>query len=88
MRTLPELGWQVHSLSADLPPGGSVEVRYTLTGNVWTDSYQLVYRPQALPRPDIVKIDARSPDGAMLAEFDGQLGRRSVISADGVAAWR
>ncbi len=86
--TLPELGWQVHSLSADVPPGGSVEVRYRLSGNVWTGGYQLVYRPQALPRPDVVKFEARSPDGSTLAAFEGELGRRSVITSEGVSAWR
>ena len=83
-----ELGWNVYSKFVNVPPGGSLAVTLILSGNVATGGYELVYRPQPLPRPDTLKLGVTSPAGSALVTFDGILKRRSVISAGGVEAWR
>lgn len=83
-----ELGWNVYSTSVDVPPGGEVEVALTTVGYVSTDAYELVVRPQALPRADQLSVRVTSPDGSPVLEFEGSQGRRSVFSSAGVRAWR
>jgi hypothetical protein len=83
-----ERGWQVYATFLDLPPGESVTVTMDLAGVVDPDEYELFVRPQALPRPDRLVVDARTSGGDSLVAFEGALGRRSVLSADGVRAWR
>ena len=86
--TLPELGYWVHTTDLRIPPGETVVVELDLSGNVGPGSYELVYKPQPLPNPDTLIVDARTTDGDQIFEHDGVLERRSVLSADGVRAWR
>ena len=86
--TLPELGYNVHSSEIIVPPGETVVVEFDLSGNLGRGAYQLAYRPQPLPNPDTLIVDARTTGGDQIMEFDGVLERRSVLSADGVRAWR
>ena len=86
--TLPELGYNVHSSEIIVPPGETVVVEFELSGNLGRGAYQLAYRPQPLPNPDTLIVDARTTGGDQIMEFDGVLERRSVLSADGVRAWR
>ncbi len=83
-----ELSHRVSSLQIDIPPGATVVAEYELEGNVGPGTYQLVYRPQPLPIPDHLLVEATTVAGDPLFGFDGILRRRSVISADGVEAWR
>ncbi len=86
--TLPELGYYVHSSQFNIPPGETVVVEFELAGDIGRGAYQLLYRPQPLPNPDTLIVDARTSGGDQIFEFDGTLERRSVLSADGVSAWR
>lgn len=82
-----ELGWNVYSTFVDIAPGGSVTFVFTLAGAVEPGTYSLVYRPQGLPLPDHLAVEVNSRgDGKV--DFTGELGRRSVIDAEGVRAWR
>jgi len=63
-------------------------VQVTLTGRVATGAYQLVYRPQALPTPDQLVVNAASPDGGSIVDYSGAPLRRSVIDRRGITAWR
>ena len=47
-----------------------------------------MYRPQPLPRPDTVEIDASLNGGGTAFTYSGEILRRSVLSADGIEAWR
>jgi hypothetical protein len=86
--TLPELGYNVHSYVVVVPSGETVVVEFDLSGNLGRGAYELIYRPQPLPNPDTLIVDARTTGGDQIFEFDGVLERRSVLSADGVRAWR
>ena len=86
--TLPELGYYVHTTDLQIPPGGTVVVELDLSGDLGAGYYELVYRPQPLPNPDTLIVDARTTGGDQIFEFDGVIERRSVLSADGVRAWR
>ena len=86
--TLPELGYNVHSSMVVIPPGETVVMELELSGDIGRGAYQLLYRPQPLPNPDTLIVDAQTTGGDEIFEFDGTLERRSVLSADGVEAWR
>lgn len=83
-----ELGWNLYSTWVIVPPGETVEVALTMVGYVAPDSYELVLRPQAMARPDRLRVTVSTPAGKRLVELDGEQGRRSVISEQGVRAWR
>jgi hypothetical protein len=86
--TLTELGYNVHTSVLEIPPGDTVEVVLELEGNLGAGDYELVFRPQPLPTPDTLVVDARTSGGDQIFEHDGVVERRSVLSADGVRAWR
>ncbi len=86
--TFPELGYNVHSSLIVIPPGETVVVELELAGDLGAGDYELVYRPQPLPNPDTLVVDARTSGGSQIFAYDGVLERRSVLSADGVRAWR
>jgi len=86
--TLPELGYYVHRSEVVIPAGETVVVEFELSGDIGRGAYELVYRPQPLPRPEALIVDARTTGGDQIIEFDGVLERSSVLSADGVRAWR
>ena len=83
-----ELGWNVYTRSADIPPGGSVTFVFTFDGLVEAGPYALAYRPQGLPNPDELTIDIENSDGDNLVSFTGTVGRRTLFDADGMRAWR
>lgn len=83
-----ELGWNIVTLMVDVPPGGTTVVTASLAGAVRPGDYQLVYRPQPLPRPDTVDVVARTADGDTVLSVDEPVLRRSLITRAGVAAWR
>jgi hypothetical protein len=84
----PELGYSVFRTLVTIPAGDSVVVVLQLSGNIGPGGYQLAYRPQSLPNPDVLTVDATNSSGGQIFTFDGELERRSVLSADGVSAWR
>ena len=86
--TLPELGYYVHSSMVDIPPGETVVVEFDLSGDLQRGGYQLLYRPQPLPNPDTLTAEAKTTGGDTIFDYEGILERRSVLSADGVKAWR
>lgn len=47
-----------------------------------------VFTPLALPRRDQLVVDARTSAGSTIVSFEGELPRRSVLSASGARAWR
>ena len=83
-----ELGHNVFSQRIDIPAGETLVLEYRLSGNVGPGDYRLVYRPQPLPAPDRLVVEATTTTGDTLFDFVGTPERRSVISADGVEAWR
>jgi hypothetical protein len=86
--TVPELGYNVHTTLVVIPPGETVVVELELSGDIGRGGYQLLYRPQPLPNPDTLTVDARTTGGDEIFEFEGTLERRSVLTGDGVSAWR
>lgn len=83
-----ELSHNVYTRRIDIPSGETAVLEYELSGTLGAGRYELVYRPQPLPNPDRLSVEATGADGDLLFTFDGELERRSVISADGVEAWR
>jgi hypothetical protein len=83
-----ELGHNVFSQLVDIPAGATAVLEYRLSGNVGPGDYRLVYRPQPLPEPDRLVVQATTSSGDTLFDFVGTPERRSIISADGVEAWR
>jgi hypothetical protein len=79
---------EVLATTVDGDPVPTVVAEYELEGNIGPGTYQLVYRPQPLPIPDHLLVEATTVAGDPLFGFDGVLRRRSVISAEGVEAWR
>ena len=62
-----ELDWNVFSRYVDIPPGGELELRLGLAGEVPRDArYALTLRSQPLAYPDVLRIDVRTADGATL----------------------
>jgi hypothetical protein len=86
--TSRELGYNVHATQIEIPPGETAVMEFDLSGLVGRGRYELIYRPQPLPNPDRLIVEARTSGGDEIFEFDGVLERRSVLSADGVRAWR
>jgi hypothetical protein len=86
--TYPELGYNVLSTLVVIPPGETVVMELELSGDLGRGAYQLLYRPQPLPNPDTLVVDALTTGGDEIFEFEGTLERRSVLAADGVNAWR
>jgi hypothetical protein len=84
----PELGWHVGNLTVDLPAGATATITAELQGYVVNPGdYTLVLRPQPLPNPTVVRVEAEIERGTGW-EYEGELVRRSVVSADGITAWR
>jgi len=86
--TLPELGYSVLTAQLTIPPGETVVLGLELSGNIGRGGYALVYRPQPLPRPDTLIVDAKTSGGSTIFSYEGQLERRSVLTAQGIDAWR
>lgn len=87
-QTTGELSHNVYSQRIDIPSGETAVLEYALQGDVGPGEYELVYRPQPLPNPDRLVVEATTTSGNPLFRYDGFVERRSVISADGVEAWR
>lgn len=83
-----ELGWNVYTDYFVVPPGATQTVTIKLEGTVRPGEYELIYRPQALPNADTLKLHADTSGGDTIFTFDGELDRRSVLSSSGVTAWR
>ena len=83
-----ELGWNVYTSAADVPPGESVTFLFTFDGTVKPGPYSLVYRPQGLPLADQLTVDVVNSAGDSIVSFNGEVGRRTVFDANGVRAWR
>ncbi len=79
-----EVGWNVTSVYVDVPPGQEVTVRFELAGSIAPGDYELVVRPQPTVNPDRMTVAVTDPDGDPIVTFEGELARRSVLSADGV----
>lgn len=88
VRTLSELGYTAYRPLIEIPSGETVVLELELAGNVGPGDYQLAFRPQALPNQDQLSFGATTTGGDDIFEFDGELERRSVLSASGVEAWR
>lgn len=86
--TLRELGYSVYTTQFQIPSGGTVVVELNLSGEVGPGGYELVYRPQSLPRSDTLIVDAQTTSGDDIFSYEGTLERRSILSANGVRAWR
>ncbi len=86
--TLPELGYNAWQSIFEVPAGETSVLELDLAGNVGPGGYQLVYRPQSLPNHDELRLSATTTGGSSIFEYEGDLERRSVLSADGVEAWR
>jgi hypothetical protein len=86
--TLPELGYSVVTAQLTIPAGETAVLELELSGNILPGGYELVYRPQPLPNPDTLIVDAKTSGGDTIFSYEGTIERRSVLSADGVRAWR
>ena len=84
----PEFGYTVTSLLFDVPSGGTAELELSLSGILGPGDYQLFYRPQPLPNPDQVTLEATTTGGNTIFRYEGQLERRTVVNASGVSAYR
>jgi len=84
----PEFGYTVTSLLFDVPSGGTAELELSLSGTLGAGDYQLFYRPQPLPNPDQVTLEATTTGGNTIFRYEGQLERRTVVNASGVSAYR
>lgn len=83
-----ERGWNTYQLIVAVPPeGGSVTIEVELAGQIAPGPYELMLRPQPLPNPDRLEIVAVA-DGSTVFRHEGEILRRSVLSADGIRAWR
>jgi hypothetical protein len=83
-----ELGYQIQTVLVDIPPGESVTIRASLAGEISPGDYELIYRPQPLPNPDHVVIDARRNGDGQIFGVDGEVLRRTLFTADSSDAWR
>jgi hypothetical protein len=86
--TQREFGWNATPFFIDVPPGSSRVIEVVLAGEIAPGPYRLAYRPQPMPRPDRVSIEVTTTSGRRVASHDGPLVRRSVLTADGIEAWR
>ena len=83
-----ELGYEVLRKRIVIPSGDTARLELTLSGNIGHGPYRLVYRPQPLPTPDHLVLDARTPSGDAIVSYSGQVERRTVFGAAGTEAWR
>jgi hypothetical protein len=86
--TLPELGYNVWTTEVTVPAGETLVLEFDLVGNIGPGAYRLVYRPQPLPNVDDLHLVARKTDGRSIFDYEGQLERRTILSADIIEAWR
>ena len=86
--TLDELGWNIQQIGVDIPPGQTITITATLSGRIEPGDYELIWRPQPLPNPDRVVIEATRNGGGKIVDFDGQLLRRTLVTAEASDAWR
>lgn len=84
----PELGYNVFTAEFDIPAGESAVLELWLSGELGPGEYRLVYRPQPLPSVDRLVVEAELSGGSRIFGVNDMLERRSVISRDGVEAWR
>lgn len=84
----PELGYWVTTYQIDVPAGETVVLELTMEGDLDEGPYQLVYRPQPLPNTDTLVVDADTPGGGSIWDYEGQPERRSLLNANGISAWR
>lgn len=85
---MPELGWNTATLFIDIPPGATVTAELKYRGQVAAGPYRLLVRPQPLPNADAMVIEVVSSNGSVIIDRAGPILRRSVVTADGVQAWR
>lgn len=85
---LPELGYWVTSVTIDVGPGDTAVLELDLSGNLSPAGYQLAYRPQPLPNPDVLDVVAVTSGGDTVFEYEGEIERRTVFNANGISAWR
>lgn len=83
----PDLGWRVGGVTVDIPAGATVTLTAELHGSVAPGFYELALRPQPLPMPTEFAV-AATVHGAPGWEYSGEVVRRSVLSVDGITAWR
>jgi hypothetical protein len=79
--------WGALTRVVEVPPGGTATLVVNLRGVVAPSPYRLVVRPQPLARPIRWSVNVNVV-GGLDAVFAGQLERRSVVTADGVQAYR
>jgi hypothetical protein len=84
----PELGMNVGTVFLNVEPGRSAAVEVSLSGVRAPGVYELAYRPQPLPRDDELTVEATTTSGTTIVRHSGPLGRRTLLTADGVEAWR
>lgn len=71
IETTRELGWWVHSLIVDVPPGEQRVITVHLRGAVTEGvPYQVSVRPQPLVADEHWTIDVSTADGSPIIEFD------------------
>jgi hypothetical protein len=85
---LDELGWRIQPVIVEIPSGESVTITASLAGEVEPGDYELIWRPQPLPNPDQVLVEARHNGGGTVLRHDGELLRRTLLTADSSDAWR
>ena len=59
-----------------------------LGGSLLRGTYELAYRPQPLPIDDELTVEVTTTGGDTVLRHSGPLGRRTLLTADRVEAWR
>lgn len=85
---LEELGWNIQQIGVDIAPGRTATITATVSGRIEPGDYELLWRPQPLPTPDRVVIEATRNGGGTIVDLDGKLLRRTVVTAGSADAWR
>lgn len=80
-----EFGSNVYTVQLDLEPGGTRTIVIELTGQVGSDPYALVVRPQPMAAADTWSIHVR---GDTRIDHVGPVARRSEFTARGTTALR
>lgn len=83
-----ELGWNVWNIIVQISPGESVVAEVDLAAELPAGGYRLFYRPQPLPNVDDLEITVRDTAGRTILRHDDPIVRRSLLTADGIQAWR
>ena len=86
--TLDELGWNIQQVGVEIPAGETVTITATVSGRIEPGDYELIWRPQPLPNPDRLVVEATRNGGGTIVDFDGQLLRRTIVTAESADAWR